>query len=206
MTLPNTTGHQRILQICSFKGEVLCPTLCNPMDCSLPVSSVYGIFQARILEWVAISFSRGSSQPRDRTLVSCNAGRRFTIWATREAQVRGKVPQNHSQGPDIPWLTHSLEKSHYHLWLLTQKPETQEPFPDLAKVGRAKHPGPLGNNLLGSNRLSKSHGAYNGFNCVSKVLSLELTRGYMGISCIFPHPLFQNVLNIVEYIKKIKLH
>ena len=43
----------------------LCPTLCDPMDCSLPGSSLYGIFQARILEWVAISFSRRSSQPRD---------------------------------------------------------------------------------------------------------------------------------------------
>ena len=42
----------------------LCPTFCNPKDCSLPGSSVHGIFQARILEWVAISFSKGSSQPR----------------------------------------------------------------------------------------------------------------------------------------------
>ena len=45
----------------------LCPTLCNPMDCSLPSSSVHGIFQAIVLEWIAISFSRGSSRPRDRT-------------------------------------------------------------------------------------------------------------------------------------------
>ena len=56
------------------------------MDCSLPDSSVCGIFQARVLEWVAISFSRRSSQPRDRTWVSRIAGRRFTIWATREAR------------------------------------------------------------------------------------------------------------------------
>ena len=61
-------------------------TLCDPMDCSLPVSSIHGIFQARVLEWVAISFSRRSSQLRDRTQVSCIAGRHFTIWATREAQ------------------------------------------------------------------------------------------------------------------------
>ena len=61
------------------------PTLCNPMDCSLPGSSVHGIFQARVLEWVAISFSRGSSQPRDRTQVSHIRGRRFNLWATREA-------------------------------------------------------------------------------------------------------------------------
>ena len=63
----------------------LCPTLCDPMDCSLPGSSVHGILQGRILEWIAISFSRGSSQSRDRTQVSCIAGRFFTIWATREA-------------------------------------------------------------------------------------------------------------------------
>ena len=48
-----------------------CVTLCDPMDCSLPGSSVRGILQARILEWIAISFSRGSSWPRDRTWVSC---------------------------------------------------------------------------------------------------------------------------------------
>ena len=62
-----------------------CRTLCDPMDSSLPGSAVHGIFQARILEWAAISFSRGSSQPRDQTCVSCIADRRFTIWATREA-------------------------------------------------------------------------------------------------------------------------
>ena len=50
------------------------------------ISSVHGIFQARTLEWVAISFSSGSSQPKDQTQVSCIAGRFFTIWITREAQ------------------------------------------------------------------------------------------------------------------------
>ena len=67
-----------------------CPTLCNPVGCSLPGSSLHGILQARILEWVAISFSRGYSWPRDRTWVSCIAGRLFTIWATREAP-KGKI-------------------------------------------------------------------------------------------------------------------
>ena len=62
-----------------------CPTLCDPMDCSPPGSLVRGIFQAWILKRVAISFSRGSSQPRDRTQVSRIVSRRFTIWATREA-------------------------------------------------------------------------------------------------------------------------
>ena len=64
----------------------LCLTLCDPMDCSLPGSSVHGIFQARVLEWIAISFSRGSSRPRDWTKISRIAGRPFTIWATREAK------------------------------------------------------------------------------------------------------------------------
>ena len=55
---------------------------CNPMDCRLPGSSVHGILQARILEWVAIPFSRGSSQPMDQTWVSRIAGRFFTVWDT----------------------------------------------------------------------------------------------------------------------------
>ena len=62
----------------------LCPTFCDPMDYSLPGSSVRGILQARILEWVAIPYSRGSSRPRDQTWVSGIAGKIFTVWATRE--------------------------------------------------------------------------------------------------------------------------
>ena len=58
-----------------------CPTLCDPIDCI-----VHGILQARIMEWVAFPFSRGSYQPRDRTQVSHIAGGFFTSWATREAQ------------------------------------------------------------------------------------------------------------------------
>ena len=58
-------------------------TLWDPMDCSLPSSSVHGILQARTLEWVAVPFSRGSSQPRNPTQVSRIAGEFFTIWATR---------------------------------------------------------------------------------------------------------------------------
>ena len=56
-----------------------CPTLCDSMGCSPPGSSVHGIFQAVVLEWIAISFSRGSSQPRDGTRVSCIVDRRFTV-------------------------------------------------------------------------------------------------------------------------------
>ena len=63
-----------------------CVTLCDPMDCSLPGSSVGGLFQARILEWVAIFFSRASSRPRDLTQVSRILGRCFTLWVTRKAR------------------------------------------------------------------------------------------------------------------------
>ena len=63
-----------------------CTPLCDPMDWSSPGSSVCGILQAKILEWVAISFSKGSFWPRDRTWVSHIAGRFFTVWTTREAQ------------------------------------------------------------------------------------------------------------------------
>ena len=62
--------------------------LSDPMDCSLPGSSVHRIFQATVLEWIAISFSRRSSRPRDRTGVSRIVDRRFTVWATRETTVQ----------------------------------------------------------------------------------------------------------------------
>ena len=77
---------QEEAQCCSWVSEVTqsCPTLCDPMDCSPPGSSVHGIFQAVVLEWIAISFSRGSSRPRDQTRLSCIVDRHFTVWATRE--------------------------------------------------------------------------------------------------------------------------
>ena len=90
--------------ICSKPGcscvEQSCLTLCDPMDCGPPDSSVLGILWARILEWVAIPFSRGSSLPRNQTQVSCIAGRFFTIWATREAHFTAYVWQNWDVSPD----------------------------------------------------------------------------------------------------------
>ena len=70
---------------CGKWKSLSCVQLCEPM-----VYTVHGILQARILEWVAFSFSRGSSQPRDRTQVSCMAGRHSTIWATREGLLAPK--------------------------------------------------------------------------------------------------------------------
>ena len=66
--------HISHLYISESEVAQLCPTLCDPMDCSLAGSSIHGIFQARILEWVAVSFCRGCSWPRDRTWVSHTAG------------------------------------------------------------------------------------------------------------------------------------
>ena len=73
------------MHVCSLTQS--CPTLCDPMAYSPPGFSVHGIFQARILEWVAISYSRGSSWPRDRTWVSCLVGRLFST------EPPGKLPK-----------------------------------------------------------------------------------------------------------------
>ena len=73
-----------------------CPTLCDPVVCSPPGSSIHGILQARILEWVVIPFSRGSSPPRDRTWVSHIVGRFFSLWAaeTNSCNLRLKETQS----------------------------------------------------------------------------------------------------------------
>ena len=107
----------------------LCLTLCNPMDCSPPGSLVPGIFQARVLEWVAISFSRASSWPRDQTQVSDIAGRRFTLWATREAHTL-----NISQGSDRSY-SFWVEKDDFPFsWVLWMNRN----FPG-RRVGRRKY-------------------------------------------------------------------
>ena len=103
-----------------------CPTLCDPMNCSPSASYVHGILQARILEWVAMPFSRGSSWPRNQTRVSCISGRFFTVWATSEAfqlndleqifcpllafvcLALSAVPRHKrgQQGSSVPWTWH----------------------------------------------------------------------------------------------------
>ena len=115
-----------------------CQTLCNPMNCSLPGTSVHGILQARILEWVAISFSRGSSQPRARTQVSCIVGRWFTVWATREAPKRVEEEVKRKGFPRRAWSSVSTSPSSLYrspgckracvyestsMWLLREKGE-----------------------------------------------------------------------------------
>ena len=91
------------------------------MDCSPPGCSVHGIFQARILEWVVIPFSRGSSWPRDRTQVSYIAGGFFTIWATREDyQITARISIQVSlvsRGQSSRWNGFVGVQSLGHVWL-----------------------------------------------------------------------------------------
>ena len=92
-----------------------CPTLYDPMDCSLPGFSVHGIFQARVLEWVAISFSRGSSQPRNRIRVSRIVGRSFYPLSHQRSH-HNKNELKMDQRPNVrvvkttgnPWTTWGL--------------------------------------------------------------------------------------------------
>ena len=102
------THLEYVLYIESMKWSEVsqsCLTLCHPMDYSLLGSSVHGIFQARILEWVAISFSRGTSWPRDQTWVSLIVGRRITIWATCNAM--------DCQARVLEWIAISFSRGSY---------------------------------------------------------------------------------------------
>ena len=86
-----------------------CMTLCDPVDCSPPGSSVHGILQARILEWGAISFSRGSSWPRDRTQVSRIVGRHFNLWATRETRIAKDSRLRLAESKQLYWYCQRRE-------------------------------------------------------------------------------------------------
>ena len=81
MGTPSSWPHLNLI-ISPSESRSVCLTPCDPMDCSPPGFSFHEIIQARILEWVASPFARGSSQPRDQTQVFRIAGRFFTIWAT----------------------------------------------------------------------------------------------------------------------------
>ena len=95
-----------------------CPTLCDPMGYSLSGSSVHEIFQARVLEWVAISFSRGSSQPRDLNRVSCIAGRGFYHLDFPGPSGKSKRENYHvkvkvTSGSVTPWTVQSMESMEF---------------------------------------------------------------------------------------------
>ena len=115
----------------SFKSQLTCHDLLlvgvsqsvlsntvNPMDSGPPGSSVHGILQARIVEWIALPFSSGSSLPRDRTRVSYIAGRFFTIWATREAPISPSAFLNNCYGGNgVPHSIHILKLRFPVLWM-----------------------------------------------------------------------------------------
>ena len=113
-----------ILDVWMCLVAIVVSNSCDPMDCSPPDSSVYGIFQARILEWVAMSSSRGSSQLRDQTHISCIAGRFFTMEppgksSTLDAGVLSHL--SHVQLFVTPWtvahqVTLSMDFSRQEYW------------------------------------------------------------------------------------------
>ena len=92
----NSKQIHHVFGVCSVTQS--CPALCNPMDYSPPGSSVHGVFQERLLEWVAISFSGGSSRPRDRTCISCTSliGRQIlyhcTTWEAQDLPYNLAIP------------------------------------------------------------------------------------------------------------------
>ena len=92
-----------------------CPTLCDPMDCSLPGSSVHGIFQATVLEWIAIFFSKESSRPRDWTQVSHIIDRRLTVCdLSQKAEHTSKSEpiSSQSRGNLVTQNTQAISQSH----------------------------------------------------------------------------------------------
>ena len=96
-----------------------CPTLSRSIDCNPPDSSVHGILQARVLEWVAMPFSRGSSRPRDRTLVPYVAVRFFTGWATWEAL-------NSYKKPAVKWEPYEGLRTYFTTQILFSFPPGME--------------------------------------------------------------------------------
>ena len=125
------------------------PALCDPLDCSLPGSSVHGIFQARILEWVVIYFSRGSAQPRDQTQVFRVAGRCSATRATKKARyanllydhkggcgyhfphLLSQYPHNEAVFPPVAWLpmkAEPLPQSHSVPFSPHSEPTSVSPF------------------------------------------------------------------------------
>ena len=115
-----------------------CPIFCNPVDCSPQGSSVHGILQTRILKWVAIPFSRGSSQLRDQTQVSHIASRFFTIWTTREIENKNTEVIYQYIGKIAEWKEWSTrrkkplheDKKRQPLWLRPGVPNLWDLMPD----------------------------------------------------------------------------
>ena len=127
------SGYSLLSAAAAPKSLQSCPTVCDPMDCSPPGSSVHGIFRARILEWVAISFSRGFSRPRDRTCVCCTAGNFFTTEPSGKPEGGG---QGHKR---CPWRGQDYNrgctgKRFRHPERSLQEPRVGECVPGISEV------------------------------------------------------------------------
>ena len=142
----NPKGHEKVLE-----SEITqtYPTLCDPIDCSSPGSSIHGIFQAIVLEWVAISFSRGSSRSRDQTQVSRIVDRHFTIWNTKE------VYQGHQ-----PWIfigRNGAEAEATILWAPDEKSQLIGKDPDAGKDWRREEKKATEDEMVGCHHRLNGH-------------------------------------------------
>ena len=117
-TLDNQTTQSECLKHIVVLVTQSCPTLWDPMECSLPGSSVHGILQARILKWVATLFSRVSSQPRDQTQVSCIAGRLSTREVRDNPRQHIKKQRCHFADKGTYTQNYSFFVSQVQLWKL----------------------------------------------------------------------------------------
>ena len=124
-----------LLSVCVLVAQS-CLTLCSSTDRSPPGSSVHGILQARILQWVAVPFFRGSSQPRDQTQVSHIAGRLFTIWAKRKPILFQGQPEIRKTQSFYSWLP--LKNPHSIYWELKLKREKKKKSQVLAQSSTQK--------------------------------------------------------------------
>ena len=161
-----------------------CLTLCDHMDCSPPGSSVHGISQERTLEWVAIYFSRGSSWPTDRTLISCIGRRVLCHWATREVlmyrediKILVKVSvQFSSVSQSCPTLCDPMNRSTPGLPVHHQLPEFTQTY--IHRVGDAIQPShPLLSPSSPAPNLSQHQNLFQWVNSsheVAKVLEFQL--------------------------------
>ena len=168
-------------------------TLRDPMDCSPTGSSVHGISQARILEWVAISFSRGSSQPRDGMCISCIGRRILYHWATREAQNYSSVKaiaQKTKQKRVIwsPWVMWGLPFFYHRPESNSRMPSQVRRWPDpmCSRLATGPEQDPL--KLTQWNSSPRTAGAY-----------LKLSRAGLPMRTFcndrdLPHPLLSRVV------------
>ena len=144
-----------------MKGTQTSPSLCNSVDCNLPGSSVHGILQARILEWVTVPFSRGSSQARDQTQVSHIAGGYFTVWATREA-LKGTQKFLLALRPRAEAMIWKGQIQSFKAWVRSRdpKPGSDPEFQRIARRGNKAFLSDQCKEIEENNRMGKMKGLF----------------------------------------------